>query len=387
MTARRIFVEDLLCSTVHFVVFYAMAITAVVPLTGFDESVFWMLLMAVPFYANFFYRRYIRSTFLMILAHLAIPMAVFFLHDATAFLRVFVIAVMVVLTVYSLIHRVKGRYIIDGVFGTFASILIIVLYFVAQHVGSGYATIIYPLLIAIVLIGYELHSRMVKVDLSLEVITRVSIQPVRQILKFDHKSMVVMVGVLILFTFISHFFLTGPLVEQISRIRLPQIESDPDHIPIERFLPMTTGMNGAIPFMYMDDPPEPHPLLILFEEIIMFLVQVAVVLLILTVIVSGIIYVYKRLGYKQREIPYEDGIDEKAIVIPEKIKKARRSIWDLFDWQGDKTRRLFRKKILRHRKMGVPIIESDTPIQMSERIVNEDISALTTEYEKVRYGK
>ena len=53
----------------------------------------------------------------------------------------------------------------------------------------------------------------------------------------------------------------------------------------------------------------------------------------------------------------------------------------------DKTRRLFWKTIRRHIKRGVPIIPSDTPDEMAERIKTKDISSLVEDYKQVRYGR
>jgi len=54
----------------------------------------------------------------------------------------------------------------------------------------------------------------------------------------------------------------------------------------------------------------------------------------------------------------------------------------------DPTRRAYYKKVHRHIKKGVPILESDTPDMIADKIrPAEDIDALTAEYEQVRYGR
>ena len=395
MAKRRFIAEDIICSITHFAVFYGIIALAVVPLTGRDESIFWALFFAVPFTINFLIRQYIRNTILMIAAHFVVPVLTHFYSDlfyGSAYVfddipfYIFVVIALVIMAFYSLIMRISGRHTLDSIFAIIISCGFIIMSFIGLHFGHAYAGIIYPVLIAVTIISYALHIRMTKVDMSLEVITQVSKQPVSQILKFDHKMMLALIVVLIALTLIGQSVVIDPLLRQISQIELQRGRTLPDGpgMPLEP--PLRTMQTGLQNLAEMYGPREPNPIIQFLDAVIFLILQSAMATLALILAVTAVVGIYKMLGYKKQVMPYQDGIDEKIFVVPERVKKIRKLPF-LFNLNEDKTRKIFRKKIRRHKKMGVPFVRSDTPIDMANRISGENIGPLVKEYEKVRYGR
>lgn len=386
MGASRVFVQDFIRLILHFTVFYGLIIIGAMPVIGDDRAAFWCLLAFVPFFINFLIRRYIRSTVLMLIAHLLVPTAAFFMVG-DIIMRVFVMVILAVFTVYSLASRATGGEEVEAFFGIVSSLVMVVLSFLALYYGHRYAAFIYPALVAVIGVGYTLHIRMARVDMSLDAITKTSVQPIRQILRFDHKMMATFVFVLIAITLIGRLVLIDPVLELVSSISLPQqAGADGPGMVFTPQSPLTP--HGDIHQMLGQGYTEPHPFWEIFDMVITILVQAAVVALLLTMLISGAFAVYKLMSYRNREIPYRDGEDEKVFVIPERVKRARgnlRSVLSRFSRQEDRTRRIFRKKVRRHMKMGVPILKSDTPTLIAEKIKSEDITALAEEYKRVRY--
>ena len=386
MIAKRVLFEELLCNIVYFALFYGIFVLIAAFILDIPQPLPWVLLGIIPFMLNFLARRYIRSTILMIIAHMVVPVLVFFTFE-DIIIRVFALAMLVAMLIYSFIQRAKGKSTLESTFSIFASIGLVAMCFIGLHFDHGYMAVVYPILIVIVVIGGEIYTRMSKVDMSLEVITKTTNQPIHQILKLDHKMMLATAGMLLLLTFASQLALVNPLLEQISRIPLPRYQGASPSFELPGF---NEGSNQTMPINpmlpYDVEIPDPHPFWEILNVILMFLVQALTILLLLALLISGIITAYKMMNYRKRGTPYHEGEDEKIFIIPERVKKRLPNLMSFFSGPENKTRRLFRKKIMRHRKMGVPIVKSDTPAQMASRIEKEDIKALTTEYEKVRYG-
>lgn len=384
MITKRILFEELLCNIVYFAVFYGIFILVSELALGIQNAVLWVLLAIVPFMINFLVRRYIHSTMLMIIAHLAIPILAFFIFEEIL-IRIFVLGMLTTIMIYSFILRAKGTKL-EPTFSIFTAIGLVVMCFIGLHFGHGYMALVYPILIAIVVIGSEIYTRMSKVDMSLEVITKTTNQPIQQILKLDHKVMLAMTAVLLLLTLASRFALVDPLLDQISRISLPRYEGT---LPSPELPDFNERLGPGIPapmLPYGYEITDPHPFWEVLNVILMFVVQALIIVFFLALLISGAIAAYKMMGYRSRSTPYHEGEDEKIFIIPERVKNRLPNLKSLFSGPENKTRRLFRKKILRHKKMGVPIVQSDTPTQMASRIEKEDIKTLTAEYEKVRYS-
>ncbi|MCL2420577.1 MAG: hypothetical protein FWD03_01855 [Defluviitaleaceae bacterium] len=383
MTTKRVLFQDMLYDITRFAVFYGVFLIAIIALFRDSYPVFLLLIGLMPFFINFLARHFIRNVILMIFAHLAFPVAAYF-AVADFIPRIITVIILLLFMLYSLVRRIKGKAVAEEqLFCTFGSLSLAIMCFAGISLGHHYAAIVYPILIMVIIIGHAIYSRMAKVDMSLEVITQTSTQPVRQILALDHKMMPVLVAVLLLFTFVAYVAFADPLMRLIaSHISIPQFETTGYDGPFINTNHFSMLQAPGLSFLAMGA--ETHPIWAFLDAMIYYLLMSVAALLAAALLITSIVTLYRLLGHKKAAPAYA-GEDEKAFVIPEKVKNARRKLWDFFPMPEDKTRRMFRKKIMKHKKMGVPINKSDTPTQMVDRIQSEDISALATEYEKVRY--
>jgi len=384
MTTKRILFEEFLYNLVFFVFFYGMFILFAAVIFNTPESSLWLLLLALPFTFNFLARRYIRNILLMLIVHAIAPALAFYLiYDL--FLQAFVVAILVIIALFSFVKRMKSSLDLDTLGGLFLSVALIAMCLISINFGYYYVSGIYPVLIVILIISVEIFCRMVKTDMSLEAITQTSKQPVKQILQLDHKMMLALCALLVPLSIMLHFVLIEPII---SRIHMPDIDISGSGDPFVPPMPAQGASPGDI-LMLLGDAPEPHPFWQFLDMVLQFVIQAAITMLFLGLFIGGLINIYKLLTYRKRPTPSHDGWDEKTFVIPEKVVKPRQRLREFiasFIRQEDAIRKMFRKKILRHKKLGVAFTQSDTPFHMAARIKKEDINELTKEYEKVRYG-
>ena len=375
MAAKRILAEDILYDLVYFAFFYGIYVLL--------ENAFWLI---VPFYCNFAARQ-IKNIFFMLIAHLAIPAAVFLLFG-----DYFVLVFLIVTVIYSIIRRVRGRQTFERVTCIVMSVFLIVFYFagpfiintIAPYFQVNYNPLILSSLVIIIVAGSVLHSRMRRVDAALEVISRVSIQPIRQILKFDFKAMFILAFALVALTLLTHFAFTNNI--QYINFQRPQIAQEIDNDVFE-FFPRARMRSAPIfvPGAFGNQPHTPI-IWIILQMIMAFIVDAALVVGPIILLIYGVTALYRGLLYRKNSTAFtEDGEgDTKEFILPSRLKKMKNPL-EYFRWNEDKTRRMFRKKIQRYIKMGVPIRESDTPEEMALRITKEDIGRLVEEYKNVRY--
>jgi len=388
MTKLRIFAEGIIYDLIAFAMLYGFFVIPAMFFIEDGNGSRWMLVAILPFACNFISRRYIKNTALMLLAHLIV--STIFLFFVPLFSLFFAVILVIAMNVYSMIQRTKNRVALELTAFFLMSAMLVALCFIALFLDFNEAAIIYPILIIIVIIGGELHRRMCKVDDSLEVITKTSTQPIRQILKFDSKILLALAITLVIITAISYFAILNPLLSQLSDIRTPrqEVEFRPDDsvfTPPPATLPATEDWT-------QDFGParEPNPFWRFLENILFFIVQIAMVVLPIIVVVAILISIYKMLAYKQKSPHHEDGGDVKEFILTEGLRPKMKNLFDYFHWNEDKTRRAFRKKIQRHRKLGVALNKFQSPEEMVEVIQNsaqpEDISELANAYREIRYG-
>ena len=389
MTSSRNLIKDILCNVIFFSFFYSLFALTAALIWQDITIVLRTLLLAIPFVWNFLTVRYIKNRPLMLILHLIPPALAFYILDELNKIA-FALTAIAIMMLYSLTVRIKGRYYVDTGTCIFMAISIVVMTFFAAHYEQEYMASIYPILVVIIIISCEIFTRMSRVDTSLDAVTKTSAQPVRQILGFDYKLIPVLVLVLIFLTITIRLTVTDPIITLISQIELP--DAEPGEGPHEPLPPPPLGFIDMWDVLELDyeEPPEPHIFWQIIDAILHFLIQATVALLILTLIVSSLLTAYALMAYHKRKGTYTETEDEKTFIILEKVNRARRSLRSLLPFSHiyeNRTRRMFRKKVLRHKKMGVPIIRSDTPVKMAEKIHDkENIKDLTERYEKVRYG-
>jgi len=383
MNSRRAFFVDSSLNIIWLALFYGIFI---VPAVLFLESRIDVLLLVsfILSWALLFMRRLIRPIVPMILAHLTIPIGAFFLAP-DIYTQVLYIGVAAVLAIFSLQQRHTRSASFTAGFSFGAPVMLIAFAIFLGTQGYDYM-IIYAVLIVFTSVCSKLHIRMVHVNDSLEVITQTSTQPVKKILAFDYKAMVVLSVVIVGMIIFLHVFLVRPILEAVSEINI-NFQLDPlppyqDYIqePDDAMIPDLAGAGlEYIPYS------GPWLLWRILEWLLVLLVPPAVVLGVGYFIFRLVRGIYRQLGMKSdKKHEHASGYEDiKEFIRPTKSKRS----W-LFGRRGEhKLRRLFRETMTRHMKKGVPIEKTDTPMQMAGKIKAEDTHNLADEYAAVRYGK
>jgi len=370
MTPKRILVENILFDLVHFAFFYGFFTLVSSRLA---------LLMFVPFSLYFIARHYIKNIPLMTIAHLIVA-AIFFLLTNNYWVIIF----LAIMLVYSFYGRVKGQQAMELITAVFMSVAFIAIYFASQHLGLYQHPWTYPVLIVIVVIAVEARSRMLKVDTSLEMTAKTSVQPIKQILRFDRKLMPILVLVLIVIALAAHF----AIEPQLNRINFSGIERDsglPNPQSVETAAP--PGASGGMDLSSLGEGRGPGAFWVILEMLLVFALRIALIVVPIFLLISGALALYRMLAYNKKAPSFEEDEDEKIFILPEKIQHRIKNPLSYFNWNENKVRRAFRKKVQQHVKAGVPIVFSDTPAEMAERIKGEDLGGLVEEYRRVRYGE
>jgi len=377
MTSKRVLVEDIIFDLVYFAMFY-----------GIFAMVGNALWLVIPFLCNRFARNYIKNIFFMLIAHLLIVGAFFLLVN-----DLLILAFLIVAFVYSIYQRVRGERVLSRFGCIFMAIALIAAYFAGPNLRSAIelvleprqmVALLYPILVMVVIIGCELHTRMRMVDQSLELVTKTSTQPVNQILRFDRNLMPVLAVIMVILSLAMYFAVTNHISEiRIARPELYIGEAAPD-----MGIPVITAPNPTTPdFRGMFEYSEPSFIMVLLETILLFIMRIVGIVGPVVLIVWLLFKLYRGLAYKHTPHSFEGDEDEKMFILPEKIKAGIINPFEFFRWNENKTRKMFRKKVQRYIKMGVPISPSDTPVQIAGMVKAEDISALVGEYERVRYKR
>jgi len=389
MINRRFLASEAIYDLVNFSLLYGLLI---IPLMFVAEiGIGWMLLGLLLLAYNFVIRTYVRNTVLMIIGHIIILPPIIWLvlpFINNLWIAISAACMLVALLIYSLALRTKSKIIVEISTGVFKAIALTVMCFIAMHFNLSGAAIVYPILVAVTLIGNEMYRRISRVDNSLEVITKTSTQPVKQILKFDHKAMFVLGFILILLTAVAYFAVLNPLLTQISNIQIGRRDvqwGSAPYIPI----PLPQAPAGGMDLHELLEPREPHPILAFLHNITYILAQIAIAVISIVVLFAIIISIYRNLKHKQKSPHFIEGEDEKEFIVPASLKPTMKNLLDYFHWNEDKTRKTFCKKLQRHRKLGTAINKAQSPEEIAQAIQAsakpEDISDLIDAYRKVRY--
>jgi len=386
MNSKRDFFMDVFFNLIWLAVFYGLfAVPAVLWLEVRAGEL--LLVSIVVMFIFFFARRFIRHVVFVILAHLIVPVAAFFIAPGL-FAQVQYIGVAVILAAFSLHDRYYRPDTFKAGFTLPAPLILVAFALALGYQGHDNMYPVYAVLIAFVGVGSRLHIRMTYVNESLALITQTSTQPVKKILAFDHKAMVVLSLVIVGLTVFLHMFLFRPALEAVSGLQFNfQIDLPDNYIP-EPVMPQLPRGGGMDFFEQIDfDPEDWEPWLIwrVLEWLIVFVLLPALALGAGIVIYRVVREICRRLGIKNKQDhEHASGFED----IKEFIRTPKPKRTWFFGPRGEhKLRRLFRETMTKHIKKGVPIRKSDTPLEMVEKVQAEDISSLVEEYAAVRYGK
>jgi hypothetical protein len=249
--------------------------------------------------------------------------------------------------------------------------------------GVGYFALarMYPALIVFYLVCAKVHIRMNAVDDSLENITRTTKQPVRRIIAFDYRFAVLLGVVMAALAAVILLWVTGPLLSAAGRWYAPvQIEpgqaaytGPPREMP-RGFEPMELPEIESVPYSRLFD-----VLYYIFGGAAFLWIAMQLLRLVYKALA---LYLNNR-RYKTPSVVAGSGVEEeRRYLLPPLTRRKRVKTAE----REHEVRRRFRLTVSGNIKKGVPIVVSDTPAQMENKIKTENINALAEEYRRVRYG-
>ena len=381
MNSKRDFFMDAFMNLIWLTVFYGLFVVPAVLLLYLRTDVLFLVSATVSF-CLFMARRAIRPILPMVLMHLIFPVAAFYFAP-DIFSRVLYIGVTLVLVVFSLQQRHNRAPTFSSGFIYVAPIIFIVFALVLGYQGHGYMYNLYAVLMVFACVGSKLHIRMTQVNDSLEVITQTSTQPVKKILAFDYKAMVIFSVILVGLILFLHIFLMRPALEVVSGIRV-NMQLDPsfgEEADAPAPAPPIGGMGMGLGELGYR---EPSLILRFMERLLMLAIPPLIALGLGIVLFRVARNIYRRLGLKgSHDHEHASGYEDiKEFIRAPKLKRS----WFFGPRNEHKLRKLFRETMTRHIKKGVPIRKTDTPAEMAGKIQAEDVNSLVEEYVVVRYG-
>ena len=384
MNSKRDFFMDAFLNLVWLAIFYGGFVVPAIMLLHLRVDIL-LLVSGVMCFGFLLMRRIIRPVVPMVLAHIIVPVLAFYFAPGS-FEQAMYVGVAIALALFSFQQRHKRSFTFTTGTVYAAPIVLIALALFMGTRGHDYIYTTYAALIILVSIGSKLHIRMTHVNDSLGVITQTSTQPVKKILAFDYKAMVVLSLLMVGLVLFLHVFLMRPALEAISgiNIRMPQFDSS--YTADEPFIPPMDIGPGFDLYEYLAGEPFSGPLWlwVILERLLFFVMPPLIVLGIGILLFRLIRKIYRQLGIKTRQSQeHASGYEDiKEFIRTPKVRRP----WFFGSRNEHKLRKLFRETVTRHMKKGVPIEKSDTPVQMAEKIQGEDIRALAEEYAAVRYG-
>ena len=339
---------------------------------------------AVLFFTMFLIRRFIKSAVLMFLVHVVLICAAWFLSPNLHSLVVF-FSMAILMTAFSMVQRYKRAQTFSPEFIIFTPLLLIILAIAMGTQGHTHMHIQYAAIIIFIFVAAKFHMRMDQFNLALGAITQSSNQPVKKILNFDYKVMLVMSVVIIGLIFFLHITFVRPALEAAVSLLPDDFAFNIEGGPPPELLPGGGPPDMGIHDMFYQDNRGPFILWVILEWIFIYIFMPALGLLAIYGAFRGIIYIFRLLGKgSSRGEKLTDGYEDEKEFISNPVSWFKRLL-RRSPKNEHKIRRRFRETVVKQMKKGVPIECSDTPAQMAGKIHLEDFDSLADEYAQVRY--
>jgi len=381
---KRGLIIDIINNFTHLVIIYGLFATAVYIITGSVMQLLLLWVMIVPFGVNFVLRRKVNVLGVLVLVHMIMPILFIFLLPFTP-LGITWMVLLVGLALHSIACSFAKKPTVSISFSIPWAMVFTVFAMWAASADVWTLVVLYPIVIGVAVIGRKILIYMIQLDMSLSVPHLSSTQPLEKITSFNYRLVAGLAVVIAVMAVPIYLFVLVPFVNLIMRIfpGLPEMTPGAAEVPDPRGVYATPPV--AIPPWLMEEV-EPS----LLQQVIIWILNIALGA-ILIVIAGAVLYVLASIILRLVNLKIRKseahlnlaGIeDEREFIIPKLLgAKRRRRV------KGSEhpVRRMFRETVVRHIKKGVPIVKSDTPADMADRI-QEDISQLAEDYEKVRYG-
>ena len=387
---------------VNFAVIYGILAMLMYSIRNEAADLWWFLLLAIPFAANFFLRRYVKNFWLLLAAHCIFPVLIIVLVHGILFQVVWMIAA-IVITFYSLAHYYKrGASAGSGVVYIYAGLFII---FTFWATGASHFALaaIYPPIIVIIAIGHVLIWRMRAIDSSLEGILHS--QPVERTLTFNYKLMcwlgAAMAGLALLTYFAANFRLFAglyrlarvifiyaimPLIIFIARLLGTNEPPQPEHVNME----LGYGVNYERPPVPIEPEEELDDIYSTLSDSVHETVIIIILAVLLAAFIGSLIFLIVKnfliFLAKRAEQELETGsvgAEKRVFILQANNESKLRGISAL---REDPVRRKYKKAVSRHIKLGADVKPSHTPAEVAGNIAVDDINDLVEEYADVRYS-
>lgn len=388
MTLRRSLVLSIVYEFLYFLCFHTILAIIIIYKFGISH-IFLSYLLIFPFYLLFLIRRKVKNIVLFLILNLSPFILTPLMPDLISTLVYALFCF--ILAFYSIQMRLNQRSIKGSFIITLPPLVVNFLGAVLNRaLEINIPDVFFVINSTLSIICYILVTHISNIDGSLELLTSFGSQPVKPILDFNNRTIAVFALLTGVFASLSLFIKLDSLWSLISgtilavlrfifsllaKISNPQETAD---------YPESLGSTENMQTLF-EPPPEPNALMILLEQIFVYMVY----LLLIGLLLFGIGYtIYK--FYKKFYASNQNTGDTKEFAAPLyevknfKFKKLR----DLFPVLSKdmRIRRLFYKKVKSYLKKGVKLENDNTAKIISEKISQyEDIKELTHLYEKARY--
>ena len=379
MSYKRALFMDAFSNLIWLALFYGI-FAAPAAIYGFRLDVLFFFTMAVGI-CFFLLRRFVKSFAIVLPVHIIVPPVAWYFAPSIGYVLLYV-HVAITLVVFSLYQRYKPTRTFTMEFAIFVPMAFVGLALFSAVQGNVDVSALYAALMVFVCVGSRMHIRMTQVNFSLEAVTQTSVQPVEKILAFDYKAVIMLSIALVGMIVLLYLFAVGPAMRAIAD-RIPAMQQrDEVYVDFEGFFG-TSAENEQGGIRFGGELGNPALIWVILEIFFMFVLIPFVAIVVLVLITRTVYGILKEFGLKkgQGQEATESFEDVKEFI---RTPKARRP-WFFGPRNEHRLRKLFRETIIRHVKKGVPIVKSDTPVQMVDKIHAEDISALAEEYAGVRY--
>ncbi|MDR2649510.1 MAG: hypothetical protein LBB94_07320 [Clostridiales bacterium] len=384
MTKARGFVLDIINSLAVFALFFSLAVLPAAMTPRRPLTAYILILFIVPHAICLLLRRHLKRLSLFLLIHAAMPLSVLIL-DAGLYQRLTYLAFMLAIVIYSVVKRLKDTAPdVSASFVTANTVCALVLAIAAGRLNQPEAAYVQPFSAAVVFICYIVFQHMRNLDDTLELITKTTVQPIRAVLSMNNRIIASFAVIAAIAALLSGFVkldravaLLGSWIAAFLRFSLGFLDGRESVAETEALLETPAPPDDFSPFPI--EPQKEWPFWAIFENVVRYVITGALI-----VAAAGlIIYLCVRLYRRFYETVKSD--DEIEIIPHDTLAAEAMRAIKAFFIPVSGVRRRFYKKIRQYIKKGAPILPSDTPEEMTWKIIAEDISELTDAYQKERY--
>ncbi|MCL2286462.1 MAG: hypothetical protein FWC32_08880 [Firmicutes bacterium] len=378
--SRQIVVEAIHYLT-YFILFYGIFATIVFLISEDTASLLWAGLMIVPGIIFFLFRQITTRLGVLLALHLVIPVLVAVILPNDIINNTWA-AIALALTIHSIIFAYQKKPTEIASFIAPCSIILIIFTFWAVNTGNWVLVPMYPVLLAIIVIGRILLIRMIKMDRSLDAIHMSYKQPIDKIITFDYKLTIGLIVAITGVSLVIYLLLISPVSNVIVNMRREAVELDFEGRGLQETPRPAPSVHINRLFQLEEHPSSPF--WDLLSSVVFGVASIGIIAGVLYGLYRILMFLLSYSSHRSKHQTASVSIEDEREFIRPKASKRRSRIRSVLT-ELHPIRRLFKETARRHVKMGVPIKQSDTPTDMAGRIQSEDISSLAEEYAEVRY--